>query len=1352
MIVDDFGWIDYTVTPEQREVIKNSISDWESQGIGYGTYYALQHLETSAGDDPDLKAVALPTNLDGTTGSNFSIARQGALDYWIASGKLAIDLGTSYFFLDEAAGAISTLSFDSETVAAFNTYLTANYTAGEISAFDITDVSNFDYADHLRANGWSNSTQVQNHPPTDSLYKAWLAYMLSVERNFFNQWTTQLRAYGLANYNRTIYLSANRYTGARSWDILDLFDFGMAETFLDSLGWPYGHLAFVHKTIVNFDKKFWSWNFPAHTEATDSNESARLFAAETFAAGGLVQHGSGSSWSGFHHKKERMDFLRSFLQFPTLQPTAFNLSEAGQFAVLYSEIGEVSDPGSTTSSFRGATYLLTDMQWMFDVIFAAHPNRRDGNELLTLAQLQLYDAVILPNTRYMTDAQIVLLEQYVNAGGILIGFGSIAKEDHTGQIRSGDRSFDDYFGTDKVQAVGSGFIISFENNLGSNYESNKTSATSKSTIRESFSNLVDSQVSPEVGLTYSGSGTASGESPDVFVNRYKADDGSWVFHIVNRQIVIPTANPSQASMTPLENASLDVLLPTEFDSDTVSVSFVDADSPSVNPLSFETSGDRISFTLPTFSIWSVVRVGSAMPATGAYDEPPQSNPYFLGDVDNGGAGSTGRPNQENASGEIRFPVWYWKGGNHGPVPWDVPFFATDDVGLKKGHLYYRYSSDESTWGDWSLYESTDLSGTLVFGNFSFTAPDGEGFYELYTQVVDTSDQEETISPWAENGYGVDQTGPGHPTNATASNDIKNGYWTTDMDDLAFTWESAVDNLSGVKGQQVSIRYGAGSAIFLKNLGTATTWTPSTSDEWDDDWSTDLMNLGTAYRLEVRTSDTAGNWNSGHSIFDLLYGESPVADVVNPAVVEGDSKLTISWEAPSDPNYIGMVVRVRPASGTSWVESGFAPVDEASQLMFGGLENKVAYTVRVVAYAADNKEGNYVTLPNTYTPDIDSDGDGINDSSDDDDDGDGVADSDDPFPLNAEYSADSDGDGMPDAWETKYGLDPNDPSDATSDIDNDGVSALDEFLAGTIPSGTIDLDGNGEYDALTDGLLLLRGMFGLDGNVLIGGTVASNATYTAAVDIESRIATLGDLADIDGNGEIDALTDGLLTLRYLFGLQGDTLISGVVASDATRKTAEEIEAHLETLKPTPDDQIIYGTTDQDTLSGGAGNDIIYGLGGRDILYGQAGNDIIDGGSGQDMIYGGAGNDILYGSDGSDELYGENGDDILDGGDGKDQLYGGSGHDIFVTRRGDGSSGFITTSAIYDFEDGIDKIRLDDDLSFSGLSVAQGTQGSFSAGGYITHYDYTNHTLLRAGSEYLFVILNTDPSNISAEDFD
>ena len=156
--------------------------------------------------------------------------------------------------------------------------------------------------------------------------------------------------------------------------------------------------------------------------------------------------------------------------------------------------------------------------------------------------------------------------------------------------------------------------------------------------------------------------------------------------------------------------------------------------------------------------------------------------------------------------------------------------------------------------------------------------------------------------------------------------------------------------------------------------------------------------------------------------------------------------------------------------------------------------------------------------------------------------------------------------MPDAWEIRFDLDPNDPSDAALDQDGDGVTNLQEFLAGTPPSGSIDIDGNDQYDALTDGLLLLRGMFGLTDSALVADTIAADAVYSSSSDIESRIDLLGDLADVDGSGNIDALTDGLLTLRYLFGARGSALVSGVIAPNATRTTAAEVEAHLEGLTP------------------------------------------------------------------------------------------------------------------------------------------------------------------------------------------
>ena len=169
-------------------------------------------------------------------------------------------------------------------------------------------------------------------------------------------------------------------------------------------------------------------------------------------------------------------------------------------------------------------------------------------------------------------------------------------------------------------------------------------------------------------------------------------------------------------------------------------------------------------------------------------------------------------------------------------------------------------------------------------------------------------------------------------------------------------------------------------------------------------------------------------------------------------------------------------------------------------------------------------------------------------------------------LDNDVDTDDDNDGMPDIWEIRYGLNPNDSSDASSDQDNDGISALDEFIAGTIPAGSLDLDGNGQYDALTDGLLLLRGMFGLTEGALISGAVDSDGDYTSSEDIAARIEMLAGLVDIDGNGRVDALTDGLVILRYLFGLRDDVLVNGVIASDATVTSAEDIGAKIESLMP------------------------------------------------------------------------------------------------------------------------------------------------------------------------------------------
>jgi hypothetical protein len=149
-------------------------------------------------------------------------------------------------------------------------------------------------------------------------------------------------------------------------------------------------------------------------------------------------------------------------------------------------------------------------------------------------------------------------------------------------------------------------------------------------------------------------------------------------------------------------------------------------------------------------------------------------------------------------------------------------------------------------------------------------------------------------------------------------------------------------------------------------------------------------------------------------------------------------------------------------------------------------------------------------------DADNDNDGVMDVIDlfpldalesSDSDGDGVGDNADFFPISAEYSLDSDLDQMPDAWERKYGLNPTDASDALLDQDNDGLTALEEYEAGTIPLKILDIDANGSFDALTDGLIILRYAFGLRGENLVRSATAGDAMRTDAADVEAYLNSL-----------------------------------------------------------------------------------------------------------------------------------------------------------------------------------------------------------------------------------------------------
>jgi hypothetical protein len=131
-----------------------------------------------------------------------------------------------------------------------------------------------------------------------------------------------------------------------------------------------------------------------------------------------------------------------------------------------------------------------------------------------------------------------------------------------------------------------------------------------------------------------------------------------------------------------------------------------------------------------------------------------------------------------------------------------------------------------------------------------------------------------------------------------------------------------------------------------------------------------------------------------------------------------------------------------------------------------------------------------------------------------------------------------------------------------------TSVTATFSAGPIGPKALDIDGDGHVDAMTDGVLILRYLFGMQGPGLVNGAVSAKATRITAADILAYLNDIVPMLDIDGDGEASPLTDALMIMRYLAGLRGDILLPNVMPSDAIRTTSEEIEAQLKSLTQIP----------------------------------------------------------------------------------------------------------------------------------------------------------------------------------------
>ncbi len=131
--------------------------------------------------------------------------------------------------------------------------------------------------------------------------------------------------------------------------------------------------------------------------------------------------------------------------------------------------------------------------------------------------------------------------------------------------------------------------------------------------------------------------------------------------------------------------------------------------------------------------------------------------------------------------------------------------------------------------------------------------------------------------------------------------------------------------------------------------------------------------------------------------------------------------------------------------------------------------------------------------------------------------------------------------------------------AVADGDGSDIGAFE------LAPASLDIDGDGVYGPLTDGILILRYLSGLTGPSLTDGAIGASAIRHTPEAVFNYLDGIKSALDVDGNNQLDPLTDGLMLIRYLSTVRGTPLTAGVLGANSTR-TTPEIETYIQSLMP------------------------------------------------------------------------------------------------------------------------------------------------------------------------------------------
>ena len=1134
----------------------------------------------------------------------------------VAAAKAYVDAGVDGIEYDLDTQVDGMGSFDAESLTAFNTWLTVTKAYSDTKLTEIfgqtIDAGSFDYRQYLEdrgvtASSYSDTTFLPNgyfasNTNESAHFRLWRAFNNYRERETSNTLIQTVNAYAEQELGREIEFYFNRYgfihTPARRWTSIDLDSGNLGETWFQGVTWNYedGHtLEPVFRAgLKSFDKRFESWNQPPNT----STAVQSVFLASNIANNGVAD------WRDDYADTAPVARLAyRFRDQLDLQPS----SEVGIFypqaTVEHNVAMQTGDDaliGGQHYWYLGLGYLMADLNINYDVAFAADNLARE--DTFSADDIADYALVIAAETIQVTDNQFNELIDYVSDGGKLLIIGTnVLRYDELGEDQSSTRGngaldYQTLFNTVGSQTLGTGSIqvLSLDTWASTMY----TAKADASSVSSSTLAAIQTAVSDALP---SGIPALSSSADKVRVLRYtdSAGDSSDVYHLLNHDF-----NGTGSAVTTHSDFSLTLPAPTAFNGPLVASYATSAEDDPI-ALTITTNADSsLTVTIPTLEYWGILRIGSAISADPFPNIAPIAELVSLFDYEiyNSTEDRNLYLRAVDDSGLASITFWYQQ-YDTASSSWGA-LTESDTVNLAAAS---------------NRIESTE---TIAF---SFAALD-PGKYRLQITATDNEALSgETVNGGYDTLIGYDITPPDFSAaTVTVTDGPANGAAVTAPVSVQLTINDVADPESGVF--QINTALGNASfdvdgeeghpypetgftrtfaapeagnyneyAVRARAQNNAQLWS-----EWENLY-TYIYTLPPTYNgaAEIQTLDN-GEYLTLTLDFTSVYGDLEIIWYKDGEAIEGQSEASLELGSVSGDDSGVYTATITNPAGTVSSESFTITVNTVLEITQQPSNSSInegeSFSVNVEAvgtgeltyqwslegvdidgatsatYAVSDAvrathNGNYrVTITDatgaTVTSNIgrveiqggggggggDSDGDGVNDSADNcpdlsnadqiDTNGDGEGDA---------CDDDDDGDGSWDDEEAVNGTDPLDPA-----------SCLGCF--------TWDIDGSNETTALGDGLIVIRYLFDFEGAPLTANALTEASTKTDPTEIQIHIQNQETQLDIDGDGENDPLSDGLLLIRYLFGFRDSSLTDGAVSANATRHTAQQIEAYIAARMP------------------------------------------------------------------------------------------------------------------------------------------------------------------------------------------